>query len=126
MSLYDTSTAMHIAIAKKITNCVHLPFVQQVVFQSLFHLEDEVPKAVHRHGSDEHSSIVPYLKNNENKSDINNNGHKHNRGTDFRLKRGKTNGNETAVPRNNDDHNKGNVLATLSTEKYVQNKKETK
>lgn len=47
-----------------------LPFVQQVVFQSLFHLEDEVPKVVHRHDSDVHLSVVPYLQyNNNNRND---------------------------------------------------------
>lgn len=85
MSLYDTSAAMcaHTHTPgydnNKAKKKERLPFVQQVVFQSLFHLEDEVPKAVHRHGSDEHSSIVPYLKNNENNNHINNNGDK-NRG----------------------------------------------
>lgn len=44
-----------------------LPFVQQVVFRSLFHLEDEVPKVVHRHDSDVHSSVVPYLQCNNNR-----------------------------------------------------------
>lgn len=43
-----------------------LPFVQQVVFQSLFHLEDGVPKVVHRHDSDVHLSVVPYLQCNNN------------------------------------------------------------
>lgn len=97
-----------------------LPFVQQVVFQSLFHLEDEVPKAVHRYGSDEHSSIVPYLKNNENKHHINNNGHKNTAKQISSIGRGqKTNGNETATTGNH----KSTMLATLSTEKYVQSAK---
>lgn len=46
---------------------IALPFVQQVVFRSLFHLEDEVPKVVHQHDSDVHSSVVPYLQCNNNK-----------------------------------------------------------
>lgn len=49
-----------------------LPFVQQVVFQSLFHLEDEVPKVVHRHDSDVHLSVVPYLQCNNIRNKIKN------------------------------------------------------